>query len=137
MEYFYYTFNKASISFPQVKTFRSHWYTSFLFFYLAPEAHFLWNHQVWNSISKELWLNKGWVIMSWVSNRLRNLDNRSIHQVETVFIIYFLFPDECAAVIIWWWMLLNTFWWLFSFKSIFIIKLALIPYYKWDWWTGS
>ncbi len=30
------------------------------------------------------WLNRGWVIMSWVSNRLRDLDNRSIHHKPSV-----------------------------------------------------
>ena len=39
------------------------------------------------------WLNWGWVIMSWVSNRLRDLDNRSIH----LSVVHFHFNVELWA----------------------------------------
>ena len=33
-------------------------------------------------VSIKWWLNKGWVLMSWVSNRLRDLDNRYIQSLR-------------------------------------------------------
>ena len=50
----------------------------------------LFNQLLKGKKSKEkLWLNKGWVLMSWVSNRIRDLDNRCIQSRQS-FVFFFL-----------------------------------------------